>query len=50
MLLEPEVSYQLLVSVMDRVRVAERRDAASDRVVKSDLFPEVSIGDAPVAN
>ena len=50
LLLEPEVSYQLLVSVMDRVRVAESRDAANDRVVKSDLFPEVSIGDAPVAN
>ena len=50
LLLEPEVSYQVLVSVMDRVRVAESRDPTDNRLVKSDLFPEVSIGDAPVAN
>ena len=49
LLLEPEISYQLLVAVMDRVRVAESRDA-DNRLVKSDLFPEVSIGDAPVLN
>jgi biopolymer transport protein ExbD len=50
LLLEPDVSYQLLVAVMDRVRVAETRDPVDDRLVKSDLFPEVSIGDAPVQN
>jgi biopolymer transport protein ExbD len=49
LLLEPDISYQLLVSVMDRVRVAESRDP-DNKLVKSDLFPEVSIGDAPVAN
>ena len=49
LLLEPDVSYQLLVAVMDRVRVAESRDAGN-RLVKSDLFPEISIGDAPVLN
>ena len=49
-LLEPEVSYQVLVAVMDRVRVAESRDPADNRLIKSDLFPEVSIGDAPVQN
>jgi biopolymer transport protein ExbD len=50
LLLEPDVSYELLVAVMDRVRVSESRDPADNRLVKSDLFPEVSIGDAPVAN
>jgi biopolymer transport protein ExbD len=50
LLLEPDVSYQLLVAVMDRVRVAETRDPTDNRVIKSELFPEVSIGDAPVAN
>jgi biopolymer transport protein ExbD len=49
-LLEPEISYQLLVAVMDRVRVAESRDPADNRLVKAELFPEVSIGDAPVQN
>ena len=50
LLLEPDISYQVLVAVMDRVRVAETLDAAANRVVKSELFPEVSIGDAPVPN
>jgi len=48
-LLEPEVPYQVLVAVMDRVRTAESRDA-DDKIVKSELFPEISIGDAPVLN
>jgi biopolymer transport protein ExbD len=50
LLLEPDVSYQTLVAVMDRVRVVERRDPSHDQVIKADLFPEVSIGDAPVPN
>ena len=50
LLLEPEIPYQLLVAVMDRVRVTESRDPADDRLIKSDLFPEVSIGDAPMQN
>jgi biopolymer transport protein ExbD len=50
LLLEPDVSYQLLVAVMDRVRIAESRDPVDDHVIKSDLFPEISIGDAPVRN
>jgi biopolymer transport protein ExbD len=50
LLLEPDVSYQVLVAVMDRVRVAESRDPVDNRLIKSDLFPEVSIGDAPVLN
>jgi biopolymer transport protein ExbD len=49
-LLEPEVPYQVLVAVMDRVRVAESRDPVDNRLIKSDLFPEISIGDAPGAN
>ncbi len=49
-LLEPDISYQVLVAVRDRVRVSESRDPADNRLVKSDLFPEVSIGDAPVQN
>jgi biopolymer transport protein ExbD len=50
LLLEPDISYQVLVAVMDRVRVAESRDPTDNRLIKSDLFPEVSIGDAPVLN
>lgn len=49
-LLEPDVPYQVLVAVMDRVRVAESRDPVDNQLVKSDLFPEISIGDAPVDN
>ncbi|HLF11281.1 MAG TPA: biopolymer transporter ExbD [Gammaproteobacteria bacterium] len=50
LLLEPDISYQVLVAVMDKVRVAENFDSRTNRVVRSELFPEVSIGDAPVLN
>jgi biopolymer transport protein ExbD len=50
LLLEPKVSYQVLVAVMDRVRVTESRDPADNRLIKTDLFPEISIGDAPANN
>lgn len=45
-LLEPEIPYDTLVQVMDRVRVAE--SVADGKVVRSELFPDISIGDAPV--
>ena len=45
-LLESEIPYDTLVQVMDRVRVAEI--VAEDGVERKDLFPDISIGDAPV--
>ena len=45
-LLEQDIPYDTLVQVMDTVRVAEEIDDES--VVRSDLFPDISIGDAPV--
>ena len=50
LLLEPEISYEVLVSVMDTVRLRERLDEDEQRVIKSELFPEIAIGDAPVLN
>ncbi|HEX5420423.1 MAG TPA: biopolymer transporter ExbD [Gammaproteobacteria bacterium] len=50
MLLEPDISYDVLVAVMDKVRFAERRDAASGRAVRTELFPVISIGDAPLTD
>lgn len=47
-LLEQDIEYDTLVQVMDRVRVAE--DIEDEAVVRSDLFPDISIGDAPVLN
>lgn len=45
-LLEPDIDYNTLVQVMDRVRVQEKvTDTSIDRL---DLFPDISIGDAPV--
>lgn len=44
-LLEPDISYDTLVQVMDAVRVVEQRQG--DRSVQAELFPEISIGDAP---
>ena len=48
LLLEPDIPYDVLVAVMDRVRVAEQVDTAANRVARADLFPDISIGDAPV--
>lgn len=46
LLLEPNIEYDILVQVMDTVRVVEVVKATE--VVKAELFPEISIGDAPV--
>ena len=45
-LLESDIPYDTLVQVMDRVRVQESID--EDKIVRSELFPDISIGDAPV--
>ena len=45
-LLEADIAYDTLVQVMDRVRVEE--EVREDSVVRNDLFPDISIGDAPV--
>jgi len=43
---EPETSYDTLVQVMDAVRSAEV--VQSGALTKVELFPDISIGDAPV--
>ena len=47
-LVEPQISYEVVVAVMDRVRVAEEQDASVNRVNRIQLFPQVSVGDAPL--
>jgi len=44
-LLEPDTPYDTLVQVMDRVRVFE--DGQGANLVQAELFPDISIGDAP---
>ncbi len=46
-LLESDIEYNTLVQVMDRVRVEE--EVAEDSIIRNDLFPDISIGDAPVS-
>jgi biopolymer transport protein ExbD len=45
-LMEAEIPYDILVQVMDRVRVSVTVD--DKNISRSDLFPDISIGDAPV--
>jgi len=45
-LAEPNTSYDTLVQVMDAVRSGHM--AKDGKVVRSELFPQISIGDAPV--
>lgn len=47
-LVEPYIPYEVLVAVMDHVRVAEERDDVLNRVNRVELFPQVSVGDAPL--
>ena len=44
-LLEPDTAYDTLVQVMDHVRVFEAGQGAN--TVQAELFPDISIGDAP---
>ena len=50
LLLEPNISYEIVVAVMDRVRETERIVEGDGQLVRAKLFPEISIGDAPVLN
>ena len=47
MLAEPDTSYEVLVQVMDAVR-AGRSTNGGTKLVRVELFPDISIGDAPV--
>ena len=44
---EPDTSYDVLVHVMDAVR-AGRSHNGGPKVVRVELFPDVSVGDAPL--
>jgi biopolymer transport protein ExbD len=45
LLLEPDIPYDSLVQVMDTMRLVEQRQ--NNQLVQAELFPNVSIGDAP---
>lgn len=45
LLLEPDISYKTLIQVMDRVRTADVLQLTDVETVE--LFPDISIGDAP---
>jgi biopolymer transport protein ExbD len=47
-LLEPNIAYDTLVQVMDKLRVVEI--SAGLNTVQAELFPDVSIGDAPATD
>jgi biopolymer transport protein ExbD len=47
-LLEADIPYDTLVQVMDRVRIAET--VTDNAIVRTDLFPDISIGDAPATD
>jgi biopolymer transport protein ExbD len=47
LLLEPDIQYDMLVQVMDTVRVVEHQ-RNGDAPVQMELFPDISIGDAPL--
>ena len=48
-LLEPDIPYEVLVQVMDALRVAEVSQGAGKPAHRVELFPEIAIGDAAPA-
>jgi biopolymer transport protein ExbD len=48
LLLEPDISYEIVVAVMDRLRETERTQESSGQLVRAELFPEIALGDAPL--
>lgn len=47
LLVEPEVEYEDVIHVMDAMKVAVVKDKESGEPVRMDLFPQLSLGDAP---
>jgi hypothetical protein len=45
LLVAPDVDYDTIVQVMDAVRVRQSMDGA--KVVRTELFPQIALGDAP---
>ena len=46
-LAEPNTSYEMLIRIMDAMRTTHRVEGA--KVVRAELFPQISVGDAPVS-
>ena len=46
-LMEPDINYNTLILVMDAVRAAEVIQGDSHEKQEIELFPNISIGDAP---
>lgn len=46
-LMEPDIAYESLVIVMDAIRVAEVVQGDNPELQEIELFPAISIGDAP---
>ena len=46
-LMEPNIEYEKLVHVMDAIRLAELPNTETGEKDKFELFPDISIGDAP---
>jgi hypothetical protein len=47
-LMEPELEYDVLVQVMDTVSIVVVPEAETGLMKRYDLFPQISVGDAPV--
>ncbi len=46
-LMEPEIEYDYLIQIMDALRSTELPVEGSEQTQRTELFPEISIGDSP---
>jgi len=47
LLVEQDIAYEDMVHVMDAVRIVELKQDGQEEVQKMELFPAISVGDAP---
>lgn len=47
LLIEPDIAYENVIHVMDSIKGARIHEPGQDQVKKVELFPDVSVGDAP---
>jgi len=46
-LIEPDIEYDYMIQVMDAVRMAELPQEDSEELLRVELFPDMSLGEAP---
>ena len=50
LLLEPDIEYDTIITVMDTIRLFEQKDPDNNKIIQAELFPDVSLSDAKMTS